>query len=138
MGICRLRVHALTSQPKTGVAGVSGLGVGAAWATVWGGIALTNLQSPTYHRAHASEADDQAPRWAPVRRVSHGCSLWQVAKMPAKKPVQAHVPALAPALAPASAAPEVGALPLRNLVSQPLITLQAPVPGGIDLPDRKG
>jgi len=26
MGICRLRVHALTSQPKTGVAGVSGLG----------------------------------------------------------------------------------------------------------------
>jgi membrane-bound lytic murein transglycosylase D len=49
-----------------------------------------------------------------------------------KKPVQAHVPALAPRQAPASAAPEFAALPLRNLVSQPLITLQAPIPGGID------
>ena len=49
-----------------------------------------------------------------------------------KKPVQAHVPAPAPVQAPASAAPEIGALPLRNLVSQPLINLQAPLPGGID------
>jgi membrane-bound lytic murein transglycosylase D len=49
-----------------------------------------------------------------------------------KKPVQARVPAPAPVQAPASAAPEVGALPLRDLVSQPLITLKAPIPGGID------
>jgi membrane-bound lytic murein transglycosylase D len=75
----------------------------------------------------------------PMIRPSLGavaCFAWLLAlagcEDASKKPVQAHVPALAPALAPASAAPEVGALPLRNLVSQPLITLQAPVPGGID------
>jgi len=97
---------------------------------VWGGIALTNLQSPTYHRAMPLK---------PMIRPSLGavaCFAWLLAlagcEDASKKPVQAHVPALAPALAPASAAPEVGALPLRNLVSQPLITLQAPVPGGID------
>ena len=50
----------------------------------------------------------------------------------AKKPVQAHVPALAPVQAPASAGPEIGALPLRDLASQPVLSLQSPVPGGID------
>jgi membrane-bound lytic murein transglycosylase D len=49
-----------------------------------------------------------------------------------KRPVQAHVPALAPAQAPASSAPELGALPLRDLASQPVLSLQSPVPGGID------
>jgi membrane-bound lytic murein transglycosylase D len=49
-----------------------------------------------------------------------------------RKRLQAHIPAPAPVRAPASAAPEVGALPLRNLVSQPLLALQAPLPGGID------
>src|SRR5208337_4360963 len=32
----------------------------------------------------------------------------------------------------APAAPEIGALPLRDLASQPLLSLQSPVPGGID------
>jgi membrane-bound lytic murein transglycosylase D len=49
-----------------------------------------------------------------------------------KRPVQAHVPALAPVQAPASSAPEFGALPLRDLASQPVLSLQSPVPGGID------
>src|SRR5208337_1244235 len=47
-----------------------------------------------------------------------------------KRPVQAHAPALAQV--PAPAAPEIGALPLRDLASQPLLSLQSPVPGGID------
>jgi len=48
-----------------------------------------------------------------------------------KKPLQASVPALAPANV-AAAVPDLGALPLRNLALQPIVSLQAPVPGGID------
>jgi len=47
-----------------------------------------------------------------------------------KKPLQAPVPALAPAKV-AAAVPDLGALPLRNLALQPIVSLQAPVPGGI-------
>jgi len=49
-----------------------------------------------------------------------------------RKPVQARAPALAPVQVPAPAAPEIGALPLRDLISQPLTALQTPTPGGID------
>lgn len=98
---------------------------------MWGGIALTNLQSPTYHREMAVK---------PMIRPSLGalaCFAWLLAlagcEDASKKPVQAHVPVAAPVQAPvASTVPEVGALPLRNLASQHLITLQAPIPGGID------
>jgi membrane-bound lytic murein transglycosylase D len=49
-----------------------------------------------------------------------------------KKLVQARVPALAPAQVAASRVLDVGELPLRNLGMQPIVSLQAPVPGGID------
>jgi membrane-bound lytic murein transglycosylase D len=49
-----------------------------------------------------------------------------------KRPLQARVPALAPAQVAASAVPDVGALPLGNSASYPIVSLQAPVPGGID------
>jgi len=48
-----------------------------------------------------------------------------------KKPVQARFPALNPAQV-AAAVPGIGALPLRDLASYPIVSLQAPVPGGID------
>ena len=51
---------------------------------------------------------------------------------PARKPLQAHVPALDPAQVAATSVPNVGALPLRNLALQPIVSLQAPVPGGIE------
>jgi membrane-bound lytic murein transglycosylase D len=47
-----------------------------------------------------------------------------------KRPVQAHVPVLAQVSAPAM--PEIGALPLRNLASEAVLSLQSPIPGGVD------
>ena len=47
-----------------------------------------------------------------------------------KKPLQARVPALAPA--PAQATPVTSELPLKDLVSHPVLSLQSPIPGGID------
>ncbi|MGA3177952.1 MAG: hypothetical protein ABSE19_11480 [Candidatus Acidiferrum sp.] len=62
------------------------------------------------------------------------CFAWLLAlagcEDAAKRPVQAHAPALAQVPAPAT--PDIGALPLRNLASQPVLSLQSPVPGGID------
>ncbi len=49
-----------------------------------------------------------------------------------KKPVQARVPALASSQVAASATTEVGLLPLRDLALQPIDSLVAPTPGGID------
>jgi len=49
-----------------------------------------------------------------------------------KKPVQTHIPALAPVQAPVPTTPEIGALPLRDLTSQPILLLQSRVPDGID------
>ncbi len=49
-----------------------------------------------------------------------------------KKPLQARVPVLDPAQVAASAVPDVGALPPLNPVLTPIVSLQAPVPGGID------
>jgi membrane-bound lytic murein transglycosylase D len=46
-----------------------------------------------------------------------------------KRPLQALPPALAQAPAPAT--PEIGALPLRDLASQPVLSLESPTPGGI-------
>jgi membrane-bound lytic murein transglycosylase D len=50
-----------------------------------------------------------------------------------KKPLQARVPAPPPpSQQPAPApTPDVAALPFRNLIAQPLISLQEPIPGGI-------
>ncbi len=49
-----------------------------------------------------------------------------------KKPVQARVPALDPAQLAASAVSDVGVLPLRNPALPSIVSLQAPIPGGID------
>jgi membrane-bound lytic murein transglycosylase D len=49
-----------------------------------------------------------------------------------KKPVHAHVPALKQQAPQQAKAQTVEALPLRNLATQPLISLQQPLPGGID------
>jgi len=49
-----------------------------------------------------------------------------------KKPVQTHISALAAVQAPIATTPEIGALPLRDLTSQPILLLQTRVPGGID------
>ena len=54
-----------------------------------------------------------------------------------KKPVQAHVPTQAPANASRNTqvnpgqGPAIGALPLRDLKAQPLLSLSRPAPGGI-------
>src|SRR5208283_5020325 len=91
-------------------------------------MSLTNVQSPTYHRKMA------------YKRIL-GPSLGAFACLTlllglvgcedaTKKPLQAPVPALAPAKV-AAAVPDLGALPLRNLALQPIVSLQAPVPGGI-------
>ena len=107
-----------------------GPGVGAAWATAWGGIALTGAGGPTYH-----EEMGPKPIILPLLGAvaCFACLLaFTGCEDATRKRLQAHIPAPAPVRAPASAAPEVGALPLRNLVSQPLLALQAPLPGGID------
>ena len=100
--------------------------VGAAWATALDGMALTNVQSPTYHRKMPQKPITE-PSLATVACFAlllglAGC------EDATKKPVQARVPALSPAQVAATAAPELGALPLRNLASQPIVSLQAPVP----------
>ncbi len=47
-----------------------------------------------------------------------------------KKPVQVLPPVLAQAPPPST--PEIGELPLRDLASQPILSLESPTPGGID------
>src|SRR5208337_2209616 len=101
-----------------------GPGVGAAWATAWGGIALTDAGGPTYH-------GEMGPKTIILSSLGAAACFILLLGLAgcedaSRKPLQAPVPALAPAQAPAPAAPEVGALPLRNLTSQPLLSLHSP------------